>query len=87
MPPYAPPRFRTVETYETVYASLLAGKCLLLSPIKYPAYPDAWYHPVQMSLPLPDTVLLTLRDDPRPEIAQLRQIFQQVYREFFATTK
>lgn len=83
MPPYAPPRFRTVETYETVYASLLAGKCLLLSPMKYPAYPDAWYHPVQMSLPLPDTVLLTLRDDPRPEIAQLRQIFQQVYREFF----
>lgn len=83
MPPYAPPRFRTVETYETVYASLLAGKCLLLSPMKYPAYPDAWYHPVQMSLPLPDTVLLTLRDDPRPEIAQLRQIFQKTYREFF----
>ena len=69
--------------YAPVYASLLAGKCLLLSPMKYPAYPDAWYHPVQTSLPLPDTVLLTLRDDPRPEIAQLRQIFQQVYWEFF----
>ncbi len=81
--PYSTPRFRMVETYETVYANLLAGKCLLLSPMKYPVYPDAWYHPVQMSTPMPDTVLLTLRDDPRPEIAQLRQIFQQVYRAFF----
>ena len=84
--PYAPPRFRMVETYETVYANLLAGKCLLLSPMKYPVYPDEWYHPVRTSIPMPDTCLLTLRDDPRPEIAQLRQVFQQVYREFFDGT-
>lgn len=81
--PYSAPRWRMVDTYETVYASLLAGKCLLISPMKYPVYPDDWYHPVQMSSPMPDTCLLTLRDDPRPEITHLKQIFQQVYREFF----
>lgn len=81
--PFSVPRFRMVETYETVYASLLAGKCMLISPMKYPGYPDDWYHPVRLSSPMPDTCLLTLRDDARPEIAQLRRIFQQVYREFF----
>lgn len=81
--PFSPPRWDMVETYETVYANLLAGKCLLISPMKYPVYPAEWYHPVQMSTPVPDTCLLTLRDDPRPEIVQLRQIFQQTYREFF----
>ncbi len=80
---FAPPRWQTVETYETVYANLLAGKCLLLSPMKYPVYPDEWYHPIRMSAPVSDTYLLTLRDDSRPEIAHLKQIFQQVYREFF----
>lgn len=81
--PFSPPRWKIVDTYETVYANLLAGKCLLISPMKYPAYPDSWYHPVQMSIPMPDTCLLTLREDRRPEILRLRQIFQQVYREFF----
>lgn len=80
---FAPPRWQMVETYETVYANLLAGKCLLLSPMKYPVYPDEWYHPVRMSAPVSDTYLLTLRDDPHPEITHLKQIFQQVYREFF----
>lgn len=83
--PYFAPRWRMVETYETVYASLLAGKCLLVSLMKYPVYPDAWYHPVQVSTPMPDTCLLTLRNDLRPEIAHLRQIFQQVYQTFFQT--
>ena len=81
--PYFAPRWRMVETYETVYASLLAGKCLLVSLMKYPAYPEAWYHPVLMSTPMPDSCLLTLRDDTRPEIAHLKQIFQQVYHAFF----
>ena len=37
----------------------------------------AWYLPLQ--LPLPDTCLLTLRDDPRPEIQRLREVFTAVY--------
>lgn len=46
-------------------------------PEKYPAFPAAWYLPLQ--LPLPDTCLLTLRDDPRPEIQRLREVFTAVY--------
>ena len=49
----------------------------LLDAMKYPAFPAAWYLPLQ--LPLPDTCLLTLRDDPRPEIEQLREVFTAVY--------
>ena len=45
--------------------------------MKYPAFPAAWYLPLQ--LPLPDTCLLTLRDDPRPEIQRLRGVFTAVY--------
>lgn len=45
--------------------------------MKYPAFPAAWYLPLQLSLP--DTCLLTLRDDPRPEIEQLREVFTAVY--------
>ena len=55
-----------VENYECVYNDLLAGRGMFLCPMKYPAFPAAWYLPLQ--LPLPDTCLLTLRDDPRPEI-------------------
>ena len=45
--------------------------------MKYPAFPAAWYLPLQ--LVLPDTCLLTLRDDPRPEIGVLRNVFADVY--------
>ena len=69
--------FRMVENYECVYNDLLAGRGMFLCPMKYPAFPAAWYVPLH--LPLPDTCLLTLRDDPRPEIAQLRKVFADVY--------
>ena len=68
---------RQVENYECVYNDLLAGRGMFLCPMKYPAFPAAWYLPLQ--LPLPDTCLLTLRDDPRPEIQRLREVFTAVY--------
>ena len=66
-----------MENYAHVYTELLAGRGMFLFPVRYPSYPAAWYR--QVHLPLPDTVLLTLRDDPRPEIAQLREVFADVY--------
>ena len=75
--PFPAPAFRMVENYECVYNDLLAGRGMFLCPMKYPAFPAAWYVPLR--LPLPDTCLLTLRDDPRPEIAQLRAVFADVY--------
>ena len=75
--PFSAPSWHMVENYECVYNDLLAGRGMFLCPMKYPAFPAAWYLPLQ--LPLPDTCLLTLRDDPRPEIEQLREVFTAVY--------
>ena len=55
-----------------VFAGLIGG-CVLVWRLLV----AAWYVPLH--LPLPDTCLLTLRDDPRPEIAQLRKVFADVY--------
>lgn len=77
--PFSTLEWCAVENYEHVYTELLTGHGMFLCPMKYPAFPAAWYHPVRM--PLPDTCLLTLREDPRPEIAVLRQVFAQVYGE------
>ena len=71
------PSWRMVENYECVYNDLLAGRGMFLCPMKYPAFPAAWYLPLQLALP--DTCLLTLRDDPRPEIGTLRNVFADVY--------
>ena len=73
--PFSAPSWHMVENYECVYNDLLAGRGMFLCPMKYPAFPAAWYLP----LPLPDTCLLTLRDDPRPEIQRLREVFTAVY--------
>ena len=75
--PFSAPSWHMVENYECVYNDLLAGRGMFLFPMKYPAFPAAWYLPLQ--LPLPDTCLLTLRDDPRPEIQRLREVFTAVY--------
>lgn len=75
--PFSTPEWRKVENYECVYAGLLAGRGMFLCPMKYPAFPAAWYLPLR--LPLPDTCLLTLRDDPRPEVARVRDVFTDVY--------
>ena len=75
--PFSAPSWHMVENYECVYNDLLAGRGMFLCPMKYPAFPAAWYLPLQ--LPLPDTCLLTLRDDPRPEIQRLREVFTAVY--------
>ena len=75
--PFNTPDWRMVENYECVYNNLLAGRGMFLCPMKYPAFPAAWYLPLQLALP--DTCLLTLRDDPRPEIARLREVFAEVY--------
>lgn len=77
--PFSTMEWRSVENYAHVYTELLAGRGMFLFPMRYPAYPAAWYR--QVWLPLPDTVLLTLRDDPRPEIATLRRVFTEVYGE------
>ncbi len=75
--PYSTPVWRKVENYESVYADLLAGRGMFLCPMVYPAFPTGWHIPLR--LPLPDTCLLTLRDDPRPEIVTLRETFAEVY--------
>lgn len=77
--PFSTMEWHSVENYAHVYTELLAGRGTFLFPMRYPAYPAAWYRQVQ--LPLPDTVLMTLRDDPRPEIATLRRVFTEVYGE------
>ena len=51
----------------------------VLCPMIYPAFPAGWHIPLHLSLP--DTRLLTLRDDPRPEICTLRKVFAEVYAE------
>ena len=75
--PFSLSAWRRVESYESVYADLLAGRGMFLCPMIYPAFPAGWHLPLH--LPLPDTCLLTLRDDPRPEIAQVREVFADVY--------
>ena len=75
--PFSTMEWHSVENYAHVYTELLAGRGTFLFPMRYPAYPAAWYRQVQ--LPLPDTCLLTLRDDPRPEIQRLREVFTAVY--------
>lgn len=77
--PFSTMEWHSVENYAHVYTELLAGRGTFLFPMRYPAYPAAWYRQVQ--LPLPDTVLMTLRDDPWPEIATLRRVFTEVYGE------
>ena len=75
--PFSTMEWHSVENYAHVYTELLAGRGTFLFPMRYPAFPAAWYLPLQ--LPLPDTCLLTLRDDPRPEIQRLREVFTDVY--------
>ena len=77
--PYDMPDWRRVENYEYVYTDLLTGRGMFLCPMQYPAFPAEWYRPLQLALP--DTCLLTLRDDPRPETARLREVFAEVYGE------
>lgn len=84
--PLLAPSWTVVESYERVYAELLAGQCLFISPIRYPHFPASWYHPLDVPIPFPDTCLLTLRDDPRPQIPQLRKIFTETYHTFFKET-
>ena len=52
---------------------------MFLCPMIYPAFPAGWHIPLHLSIP--DTRLLTLRDDPRPEICTLRKVFAEVYAE------
>ena len=80
--PFHAPDWQQTASYEACYASLLSGQCLFLSSIQYPAFPKEWYLPLELPIPLPDTCLLTLRDDPRPEIETLRETFVDVYRSF-----
>lgn len=77
--PYSTPVWRMVENYESAYAELLAGRGMFLCPMIYPAFPAGWHIPLHLSIP--DTRLLTLRDDPRPEICTLRRVFAEVYAE------
>lgn len=70
------------ESYETVYSHLLSGNGLFLLTMRYTAFPADWYRPLHLSPPLPDTCLLTLQGDTRPEIRQLRQVFLSTYGEF-----
>ena len=73
------------ESYETVYSHLLTGHSLFLMAMRYAAFPGEWYRPLQLDPTLPDTCLLTLREDTRPEIEQLRQVFLTTYSEFWGS--
>lgn len=73
------PQWIQREGYEGVYPEMLAGQAMFLYSMKYPSFTDAQYLPLRLSQPLPDTCVFTLRDDPRPEIDTLRQVFAQVY--------
>lgn len=77
--PFSTINWHRVENYKDVYTELLVGRGMFVCPMKYPVFPAEWYRPLWMTLP--DTCLLTLRDDPRPEIAALREVFAQVYAE------
>lgn len=77
-----PPQWVQQEGYELVYPEMLTGQAMFLYSMQYPSFPEALYLPLQLPQPLPDTCLLTLRDDPRPEIATLSEVFVRVYREF-----
>lgn len=73
------------ESYETVYSHLLTGHSLFLMAMRYAAFPGECYRPLQLDPTLPDTCLLTLREDTRPEIEQLRQVFLTTYSEFWGS--
>lgn len=79
---FSVPQWIKLEGYESVYSEMLTGQAMFLYSMCYPCFPDAKYLPLQLPQPLPDTYLFTLRDDPRPEIATLREVFARVYREF-----
>lgn len=79
---YARPEYIPEESYESVYAELLAGHGMFLCAVRYPGFPECWHLPLELPQMPPDTCLLTLRDDPRPEIVVLRRVIEQVYREF-----
>ena len=76
--PFSAPSWHIVEKLRVcLQRSACRARHVFGCPMKYPAFPAAWYLPLQ--LPLPDTCLLTLRDDPRPEIQRLREVFTAVY--------
>lgn len=81
-PTFLPPQWIEQEGYETVYPEMLTGQAMFLYSMEYPSFPEAQYLPLRTAKPLPVTCLFTLRDDPRPEIAILRQVFARVYRDF-----
>lgn len=78
-----PIHWTAVESYETVYASLLDGRCALFSPMRYDDYPESWYIPLRPNVPLPDVCLLTLHGDGRAVLAAAKAVFQQTYREVY----
>ena len=80
--PFHAPDWLQADSYEACYSDLLAGQCLFFSSILYPAFPKDWYLPLELPIPIPDTCLLTLREDPRPEIQTLRETFVAVYQSY-----
>lgn len=78
----AAPEYIPEESYESVYAEVLAGRALFLCAVRYPGFPESWHLPLDVPQLPPNTCLLTLRDDPRPEIVTMRNVIQQVYRDF-----
>jgi DNA-binding transcriptional LysR family regulator len=68
-----------VESYELSYPEMLSGKALFVSPVKYDAFPQLWYLPLQTNQLLPQTCLFTLTDDKRPCIATLIELVRDLY--------
>lgn len=79
---FSVPQWIKLEGYEAVYSEMLSGQAMFLYSMCYPCFPDAKYIRLQLPQPLPDTCLFTLRDDSRPEIETLREVFSRVYRKF-----
>ncbi|MGN0708422.1 MAG: LysR family transcriptional regulator [Faecalibacterium sp.] len=80
--PYSIPEWRMQDDYESAYTDLLAGGIMFFCPMKYPSFPDEWYLTLPLPQPIPDTCLLTLRGDPRPEMRTLTEVFREVYHSF-----
>lgn len=78
-----PIHWNEISSFELCYNSLSTGRGMLISPMQYEIFPQEWYLPLRLKWPLPATCLFTLKDDPRPQIKTLRNIFCEIYQKWY----
>ena len=71
-----------ITAFERCYNNLMAGRGIFVSPMPYEIFPQEWYSPLELEWQLPATCLITLKEDPRPQIQVLREIVCRLYREW-----